>query len=154
MSIVRSTGILEVDSIPVHTPSTNDCHIALNKANGGIYMWNLSSWQVLSAGKGVPYDMYVANISQSGTNAPVAVVLQDDIGITTTRVNVGIYALSCTGKFIANKSFFSIIIPYDDGYAVLLNRENNDTISITTQHNGTPIDDFPYIIPIEIKIWP
>lgn len=154
MSIVRSTGILEVDSVPVHTPSPNDCHIALNKANGGIYMWNGSSWQVLSAGKGVPYDMYVANISQSGTNAPVAVVLQDDIGITTSRIGIGDYRLLSPTRFSLNKVFYNRTFVYDGGYVANLIIEDDDIMNISTYHNGVQVDSFPHVLPIEIKIWP
>lgn len=56
-----------------------------------------------------PYKSYVAKISQTGTGAPVATVLENTIGgtIVWTRVSVGIYQGTLSGAF-TNKtvSFF------------------------------------------------
>lgn len=53
-----------------------------------------------------PYKSYVALISQSGTAAPVATVLENSLGGTPTwsRSNVGEYALTLTGVFTQNKT--------------------------------------------------
>ena len=45
---------------------------------------------------GAPYLVYTAKVSQSGTNAPTTVVMQNTLGtFTITRSNVGAYEFSC-----------------------------------------------------------
>lgn len=56
-----------------------------------------------------PYKVYRALISQTGTNAPTAIVLEDDIGGITFEYNeVGGYFIKSNGKFTENKTAVSI----------------------------------------------
>jgi len=54
----------------------------------------------------IPYKIYNAILTQSGTSAPVATVLQNTLGgnVTWTYVNLGAYNATLTGAFIAGKT--------------------------------------------------
>jgi len=53
-----------------------------------------------------PYKVYTALLTQSGTNAPVAVVLQNTLNgnIVWTRIDKGIYIGTLLNSFINNKT--------------------------------------------------
>ena len=58
-----------------------------------------------------PYKVYTALLSQSGTNAPTATVLENALGTTATwtRFGVGTYDLTLsTGSFTGNKTTINI----------------------------------------------
>ena len=54
----------------------------------------------------LPYKVYSALLMQSGTNAPVATVMQNTLGadVVWTRESAGVYFGTCTGQFIADKT--------------------------------------------------
>ena len=57
-----------------------------------------------------PYKSYVVQLTQSGANAPVVVVLEDTIGITNiSYINTGIYRINPTntGSFPVAKTFIN-----------------------------------------------
>jgi hypothetical protein len=53
-----------------------------------------------------PYKVYTALLSQTGTNAPVATVLENTLGGTVvwSRVDTGMYLATLTGAFTGNKT--------------------------------------------------
>ena len=57
-----------------------------------------------------PYKVYTALLTQSGTSAPVAMVLENTLGGTVewSYVDVGIYRATLTGAFTTNKT---MIVP-------------------------------------------
>jgi hypothetical protein len=71
------------------------------------------------------YKVYTALLSQSGTNAPVAVVLENTLGFTPvwSRTGIGTYHLTYAGGFTANKTWVNVqgengsidYLAYDDG---------------------------------------
>lgn len=62
-----------------------------------------------STGLLLNYKSYVALISQSGTAAPTAIVLENTLGeVTFTYVSLGNYEIVTSGLFTANKTFISI----------------------------------------------
>ena len=58
----------------------------------------------------VGYKTYVAQITQSGTNAPVATVLQNNTGLTFTwtRSALGVYQVGASSSFVVNKTWAQI----------------------------------------------
>jgi hypothetical protein len=64
---------------------------------------------VASAGGGVSYSSYVAILTQTGTAAPVATVLESSVGtVIISRLSAGSYALtSAEGTFPADKTYIS-----------------------------------------------
>lgn len=58
------------------------------------------------------YKLYIARISQSGTSAPGAVVLQNTIGeMTWSRTGIGVYTCVSAGLFTIDKT---ICLPFGD----------------------------------------
>ena len=58
---------------------------------------------------GRPYNSYTALLTQTGTSAPVATVLENTIGtITITRSGTGEYTITSSGLFTLNKTTFDI----------------------------------------------
>lgn len=60
------------------------------------------------------YKEYIANLSQSGTNAPVAIVLRNTLGGTPvwTRNSGGNFNCTLEGAFVATKTSINIQNPY------------------------------------------
>ncbi len=86
------------------------------------------NWQ--TASEKIPYRVYTALLTQTGTNAPVATVLENTIGnIVWTRNTVGQYMGTLAGAFPVNKT----ISPQFPTLAF----ENNGTF-IPISANGNP----------------
>ena len=66
-----------------------------------------------------PYKVYTALLTQTGTDAPVATILQNTLGGTPvwSRSGVGTYAITLAGAFPINKTvcFLTIENNYSDG---------------------------------------
>lgn len=105
-----------------------------------------------------PYKVYVALISQTGTNDPVATVLENTLGgdIVWTRYSAGIYYGTLTGKFLASKTF----IQYQAGdyRQIEFGRNTDDNVIIRTFDSvvlsGTPTDGLLNDFPLEIRVYP
>lgn len=69
--------------------------------------------EAANAGGGSSYLVYTALLSQSGTSAPVATVLENTLGGTVVwgYSGVGTYTATKSGAFTLNKTFFSTLIP-------------------------------------------
>lgn len=60
-----------------------------------------------------PYKSYVAKLSQSGTNPPVANIIYNDLGnITWSRLDVGSYLAELSGSFQPEKTFIINQVSY------------------------------------------
>jgi hypothetical protein len=91
----------------------------MNNETGFLYVWvyDGTSYQwVQSAGSptgptgpALPYKVYTALLTQSGINAPVAIVLENTIGIITWVYNgIGQYAAISSNLFLPNKTVLFI----------------------------------------------
>ena len=62
--------------------------------------------QYRNSGGELPYKVYTALLTQSGTNAPVATVLENTLGgeVVWTYDGVGLYLATCSGCFTENKT--------------------------------------------------
>lgn len=79
--------------------------------------------------------MYTAFLTQSGTNAPVATVLYDDLSAPVWAYSaVGIYTLTKTGAFTANKTVPTKLEIYvdNDGNKYTLERTSADVMTLKT----------------------
>lgn len=111
-----------------------------------------SGWQLMEALlKGArPYKSFVAQISQSGTNAPTVDQVQEDsiedlvFGYSTT----GVYTITKTGAFPIGKTW--VIIGQSDPTAVAIAfRSDNNTIAIGTGGVNSKLA----VAPIEIRVY-
>lgn len=110
----RSRLQLTIDGQPYQIPLAN---LTLNgeaPASEAAALATLSDIFASSAGGGgsASYLVYTALLSQSGTDAPVATVLENTIGaVTTDRSSAGSYSMLSDNLFTANKT---IIPPFGD----------------------------------------
>lgn len=87
------------------------------------------------------YKVYTALLTQSGTDAPVAIVLENTLGgdVSWTRANPGDYIANTSGLLTLNKTGF-FIQPIDSG--VEANMYNNliDTNKVELQIKNTALE--------------
>lgn len=104
---------------------------------------------------------YVAILSQTGTSAPVATILENTLGGTPsfTYEGVGDYKIVLSGKLTANKRVinFSISRLGDGANGNVVESDatiesNNEIEIITYDLSGTPSND--WVKRIEIEIYP
>lgn len=105
------------------------------------------------------YRSYTALISQSGTSAPTAVVLNNSLlgEPSFTRRVAGSYQLVLTGQFNASKTWVIIntsLAGSDFNYLYSASRLNSNEIEINSYNvAGNPEDDLMENVPIEIRIY-
>lgn len=100
-----------------------------------------------------PYKVYTALLTQSGTDAPVATVLENTIGnIVWSRVGLGQYQGLLSSAFVNNKTF--VICNHNaKSYFVEINRANNDSIFLKTLGISDYEDDILGSTSIEIRVY-
>ena len=84
----------------------------------------------------VPYRVYSALVTQVGTNAPTAVVLENTLGGTPVwvRMTSGIYRAILTGAFPEDKVFLPAcgVEPDSDALTAMMLRLDDDTLQLVT----------------------
>ncbi len=69
------------------------------------------NWQ--TASEKIPYRVYTALLTQTGTDAPVATVLENTIGnIVWTRISAGNYQATLNGAFTLGKTYLNCWFNY------------------------------------------
>jgi hypothetical protein len=103
-----------------------------------------------------PYLKYVALLSQSGTSAPTATVLENTLGGTVvwTRNDVGDYTGTLAGAFSPNKT--AILIGNNSGQnaQVAVFRNNTSTVSCVSSSSDFSLADDILSHTIEIRVYP
>lgn len=100
-----------------------------------------------------PYRVYTALLTQSGTDAPVATVLENTLGgdIIWSRTGAGIYKGTLLNTFTNNKTFCFIS---SQQYISYILRNTLDEIGVaTTDLSDTYVDDLLIQTPIEIRVY-
>jgi hypothetical protein len=104
------------------------------------------------------YKTYVANLTQSSTNAPVATVLENTLGgnLVWTRFGSGTYLATLNGAFSnASKIWLSPIIPPVPNLAYMQYSDANSIQLNTTDPSFGNIDDVLNLsTSIEIRVYP
>jgi hypothetical protein len=104
------------------------------------------------------YKVYTALMSQTGTNAPTATILENTIGaIVWTRVSAGVYRATLADTFLIDKLFIpcpnggfdSSVNTGGGGTSYKLARNNDAIIQLTT----SSADDVLNYTPIEIRVY-
>ena len=102
-----------------------------------------------------PYKVYTALLTQSGTNAPVATVLENTLGGTVvwSYVSIGQYRGTLTGAFLSNKTVVFLTNVYGK-YFLTGGRENDNSVMIGTQApNGGSTNGDLSNSSIEIRVY-
>lgn len=102
------------------------------------------------------YKVYTALLSQSGTDAPTAIVLENTIGeIVWTRDDVGVYLGTLNATFIEDKTF--VLLNWGSGNYCIINslRGNDDCVIINVNESSSPNDaiDVQGLMQIEIRVY-
>lgn len=111
-------------------------------------------------GGGASYALYTALLSQSGTDDPTAVVLENTLGGTVvwTRDAGGEYRGTLTGAFTTDKTVgFGGAFLDGDGYAntaVVKTNASEDFVKVFTQPLQTNLDGALNGTSIEIRVYP
>jgi hypothetical protein len=100
------------------------------------------------------YLKYVALLTQSGTSAPTATVLENTLGGTVVwgYTDVGVYTATLASVFTANKTAVFL-----SGNGGLMGSNIDSTSQITIYSNnsgGQPENEYIQTAPIEIRVYP
>lgn len=108
-------------------------------------------------GSSLPYTEYVALVTQTGTAAPTAVILQNDLGFTPTfaYISTGRYTLTAPGGgFGDDKLYFDITKNLIIGEAYI-RQTGDDVLTIWTYNNSNVLeDDWLVDTPLLIRVYP
>jgi hypothetical protein len=100
-----------------------------------------------------PYKVYTALLSQSGTDAPVATVLENTLGETIgfTYKGVGSYDIISTTLTNLDLVYATIQNTGDTNFEIFYNDIND--LQIQTFYEGSLANDLLYYTPIEIRVY-
>lgn len=104
------------------------------------------------------YKVYTALLTQSGTNAPTATILENTLGdITFTRENNGNYNIISNNLFTTDKTFYQITLNFGSQVGILssfvLRYINSGFLYLVTRDDSGEFDDFLINTPIEIRVY-
>lgn len=140
---------MKVNNYPLKTPSAGD-KLFGSDSNGDQKQFDVSNFDAST------YKKYVALISQTGTSAPTATVLENTLGgtIVWTRTAAGAYTGTLTGAFTNNKTFLLMgTIPYLNNPAYILDRSSDNTVYIQASVNNIQSDNLLSNTSIEIRVY-
>jgi hypothetical protein len=134
-----SAALTGTPTAPTATVGTNTTQIA-------------TTAYVLANSGALRYKVYTALLNQSGTNAPVATVLENTFGGTVvwSRNASGNYTGTLTGAFLLNQTFCSITNTYNNSItASIIGNLSVNSVEVNT-YTG---DDKFVNTPIEIRVY-
>lgn len=105
------------------------------------------------------YKVYTALLTQTGTNAPVATVLENTIGdIWFTYNNAGEYYINSSELFVLDKVYISItnnIDVYNFGgfWSIAINPVSTEQLYLTTGNIDKYVNEILNATPIEIRVY-
>lgn len=105
-----------------------------------------------------PYEKYVALLTQTGTNAPVATVLENTLGGTVVwgRTTDGSYTATLSGAFTSAKTVVFCTGGTADYDGMMSgNRSSSNVIAVlTSDSDGNLSDNRLTVASIEIRVYP
>jgi hypothetical protein len=103
-----------------------------------------------------PYKVYSALLSQTGTNAPTAIVLENTIGfIGFNYLTVGNYSITSNGDFTLNKTaIFANSVIVNNGETVACAYGSTLFCQINTRLLGVSTDGILNKTFVEIRVYP
>ena len=107
-----------------------------------------------------PYKVYTALLSQTGTNAPVATVLENTLGgdVVWSYVDIGTFSGITIGKFLNNKTYLYINSASEtgnmlDGLAGVSQISEDEINVITVTSDADVSNDILNQASIEIRVY-
>ena len=114
------------------------------------------TWGQVQAVAARPYKVYTALLSQTGTDAPIATVLENTLGGTLVwaRSSAGIYSGSLLNAFNLSKTFLSVLdIGANSNSRTACVVSNISSILLATSVSGTGTDSLLNRTSIEIRVF-
>ena len=160
----------EVNAVVSQIPQeTRDSQFVLEAWSRDAIKMGKAEW-VPATSSGASYKVYTALLTQSGTDAPVATVLENTLGGTVvwTRFSQGFYEATLSSAFTLNKTFthfgtaslqtFSTDVGGNniEGYYIFY-RINDSVMRLlfyNSSYAAAEISDYGINIPIEIRVYP
>ena len=143
--VAKGAGVFYFTEAPTLTPNVcYDSEIGIDTSTGG--------------GGAAAYLVYTALLSQSGTDAPTATVLQNTLGGTVvwTRDSAGFYLGTLAGAFTQNKTF--VLVTHDGSLGATGymggGRNDGDSVFVTFQGQDGNFVDILGENAIEIRVYP
>ena len=99
--------LLSLTDVKVNEPVTlNGMEYAKNTSLEKLLVDATTELETIATNQARPYKVYTALVTQSGTNAPTATVLENTLGGTPTWAfsSAGTFTLTLTGAFTNNKT--------------------------------------------------
>lgn len=102
-----------------------------------------------------PYKVYTALLSQSGTSAPTATVLENTLGgtVTWTYTSTGSYVGTLTSAFTLNKTWTIATGSGSADTTITVSRSSDNTVNVSTLLAGTPTNGIISPASIEIRVY-
>ena len=108
--------------------------------------------------------VYKALLTQTGTSAPVAIVLENTLGgeVVWSYDNIGSYIGTLSGAFPENKcsigngednSYVTVYFNVTEAASLNLSRLSSNTILLSQDSEGIPLNNFTGV-PISIEVYP
>jgi lysophospholipase L1-like esterase len=100
------------------------------------------------------YKVYTALLSQSGTAAPTAIVLENTLGgtILLARTSAGAYTLTLNGAFVLDKVAFFNSSSFGNVQLAIVRTDAN-TVSLGVYNGASQLDSFLNKTSIEIRVY-
>jgi hypothetical protein len=131
--------------------------IHASATGGNAVIGNLTITNPASALTAVFPKMYVALLTQFGTDAPVATVIVNTLGGTVvwTRTDIGEYDATLSGAFPVDKVIApGTVIASDTGTALSAVRLSSNVMHFVTGNSGGTTDSVLIATPVIIEIYP
>jgi hypothetical protein len=124
-------------------------------------IWGFPSNQSTTFNEALGYKKYVALLTQTGTDAPVATVLENTLGfdVVWQYYNPGYYIIDNPNNFPVNKTVCFLTASDWNGAPIIVSNRIDDGIDNifqigTIDTTFTPVDDKLLNTPIEIRVYP
>ena len=131
-----------INSYAVGTPTTSDLILGVDTSNSKNTTKTFTAGDIAGLASGsTAYNSYVALLTQTSTNAPVATVLSNNLTATLTwaRTGPGVYTLTANAAtFTANKTI--VFLNAGSGIPLISAERTSDTIlTVKTYNSGTGV---------------
>lgn len=150
--VINTTGCVFLATGTTPTTYTNGSTLAK-------YVTQSYTYAELKAGLGLGSKVYKALLTQTGTSAPVATVLVNNLSGTPvwSYDSAGFYKLTLAGEFILGKTIYNIVPSDNSANSQILASLFNgapDVFQLETRSSGVLTNEVLYSTPITIEVFP
>lgn len=148
---------MRAKDLPVTTGGTTSDKILKVNASGTLENITVANLATLMNVATTTYTKYVALLTQTGTSAPTAIVLENTLGFTPTWTydSVGTYFINSSTGFTLNKTFVMIANGLNQSPVTGIYIQSTSRIDVvTTSAVFGLVNDALFKTAIEIRIYP